>query len=61
MDWQLLSIVPAIFMVILFVVLLWGTGVAWKTNNKFLSFVLFAFAVAVGIAFYAIYGKTIFG
>ena len=48
-------------MVILFVVLLWGTGVAWKTNNKFLSFVLFAIAVAVGIAFYAIYGKTIFG
>lgn len=61
MDWQLLSIVPAILMVIIIIVLLWGVKNAWKSNNKFIAFVLLAVAVADGIAFYAIYGNKIFG
>ena len=61
MDWKLFSIVPAIFLVIFFIVLLWGVGKAWKTNNKFIAFILLATAVAIGIGFYAIYGKQFFG
>ena len=61
MDWELLSIVPAIFLAIFFIVLLWGAGRAWKTNNKFIAFVLIATAVAIAIGFYAIYGKKFFG
>lgn len=61
MDWNLLSIVPAIMMVILFIVLIYGVIRAWKTNNKFLAFVYLASDVALGIAFYAIYGKQLLG
>ena len=61
MDWNLLSIVPAIFLGIFIVVLLWGAGKVWKANNKFIAFILLALAVAVGIGFYALYGKRFFG
>lgn len=60
MDWNLLSIVPAIFLVIFIVILLWGVGKVWK-NSKFIAFVLIALAIAIGIGFYAIYGKMFFG
>ena len=60
MDWQLLSIVPAIFLGIVMVVMLYGSFKMWKMN-KFLSLILLAVAVAVGIGFYAIYGKRFFG
>lgn len=60
MDWNLLSIVPAIFLVIFIVILLWGVGKVWK-NSKFIAFVLIALAIAIGIGFYAIYGKRFFG
>lgn len=61
MDWQLFSIVPAIFLGIFIVVLLWGAGKVWKANNKFIAFILLSLAVAVGIGFYALYGKRFFG
>ena len=61
MDWNLLSYVPMIFLGVVFVVLLWGVNQMWKVNNKFISIILLALAVAVGIAFYAIYGKKLFG
>lgn len=61
MDWKLFSIVPAIFLGIFIIVLLWGVGRAWKSDNKFIAFVLLALAVAVGIGFYAIYGNRFFG
>ena len=60
MDLNLLSIVPAIFLVIFIVILLWGVGKVWK-SSKFIAFVLIALAVAIGIGFYAIYGKRFFG
>ena len=61
MDWQLLGIVPAIFLVIMVVVLLWGARQMWKVDKKFIGFILLALAVALGIMFYAMYGKKIFG
>lgn len=61
MDWNLLAVVPPIFMGVMLLVLLWGARQMWKTNNKFLAFVFLALAVAVGIAIYALYGKKIFG
>ena len=61
MNWELFSIVPAIFLAILVVILLWGVGRAWKTGNKFIAFVMLALAVAVCISFYALYGKRFFG
>ena len=61
MDWELFSIVPAIFLGIFIIVLLYGVVRAWKTNNKFFAFVFLALAVAIAIGFYAIYGKKFFG
>lgn len=61
MDWNLLAVVPPIFMGVMLLVLLWGVKQMWKTNNKFLAFVFLALAVAVGIAIYALYGKKVFG
>ena len=61
MDWELFSIVPAILLGIFFIVLLYGVGKAWKTNNKFYAFVFLTLAVAIGVMFYAIYGKKFFG
>ena len=61
MNWELFSIVPAIFLGIFIIVLLWGAGKVWKANNKFIAFILLALAVAVGIGFYALYGKRFFG
>lgn len=60
MDWDLLSIVFAIFVVLFVIVLLWGVGKSWRAN-KFISLVLLAIAVAVGIGFYAIFGKRFLG
>ena len=61
MDWNLLAIVPPIFMGLFLIVLLWGVGQMWKINNKFLAFVFLVMAIAIGIAMYALYGKKIFG
>lgn len=61
MDWNLLSIVPMIFLVLLFLVMLWGANQMWKINNKFVAFIFLAVAVTIGIAFYALYGKKLFG
>lgn len=61
MNWELFSLVPAIFMVIVIVVLLWGVGKAWKTGNKFIAFILLALAGALGLGFYALYGNRFFG
>lgn len=61
MNWDLLTIAIAAMMGIFIVVLLWGAGKAWKTKNKFIAFVLLALAVAMGVGFYAIYGKRFFG
>lgn len=61
MDWNLITIAFAIILALFILVLLWGVGRAWKTNNKFIAFVLLALAVAMGVGFYAIYGKRFFG
>lgn len=61
MDWNLLSIVPAIFVVVVFLLVLYAGGKLWKANNKFLGLMCFAVAAGLAIAFYAIYGKKIFG
>ena len=60
MDWNLLTIVVMIFFAVLFAVLVWGSVRLWKTS-KFLAVVFLAMAAAVAIAFYALYGKRIFG
>ena len=61
MDWNLLSTAMAIMLGLFIIILLWGAGRAWKTNNRFIAFVLVVLAVAVGIGFYAIFGKRFFG
>ena len=61
MDFNLITIAFAIMLAILILVLLWGVGRAWKTNNKFIAFILLVLAIASGIGFYAIYGKKFFG
>lgn len=61
MDWNLLAVVPPIFMGVMLLVLLWGARQMWKVNNKFIAFVLLVLAVAVGITIYALYGKKVFG
>jgi hypothetical protein len=61
MDWNLLSIVPMIFMGIVFLLMLYAGGKLWKVNNKFLGLMCFAAAAGLAIGFYAIYGKKIFG
>ena len=61
MDWNLLAVVPPIFMGVMLLVLLWGARQMWKVNNKFIAFVFLVMAVAIGIAFYALYGKKFFG
>lgn len=61
MNWELFSIVPAIFLGIFIIVLLWGVGRAWKAGSKFISLILLATAAAVAIGFYALYGKRFFG
>ena len=60
MNWTLLQIVPAIFLVAVFLLLLWGARQMWKTNNKFLSFIFFLIAAGAGIAIYALYGHYFF-
>ena len=61
MNWNLITIAFAIILAIFIIVLLWGVGRAWKTNNKFIAFVLLVLAVAASIGFYAIFGKKFFG
>lgn len=61
MDWNLLSYVPMILCVLFILVLIWGVGKMWKSNNKFLAFIFIGLAVAMCILFYALYGKKIFG
>lgn len=60
-NWDLLGLVPPIFMGIMMLVLLYGVGQMWKINNKFLSFVFLLLAIVLGIAFYSIYGNKFFG
>ena len=60
MDIKLVSLIPAILLVIVMVVMLWGTVKMWKVN-RFTAIILLALAVTVGIGFYALYGKQIFG
>ncbi len=60
MDWNLLTVVVMIFFGALFAVLVWGSVRLWKTS-KFLAVVFLAMAASVAIAFYALYGKRIFG
>ena len=48
MDWNLLSIVPGIFCVVVFLVGLWFGAKLWKANNKFLA--LMVFIVDIGMA-----------
>ena len=60
-NWDLLGMVPPIFMGIMMLVLLYGVGQMWKINNKFLSFVFLLLAIVLGIAFYSIYGNKFFG
>lgn len=61
MDWQLLGIIPPIFLALGVLVFLWGARQMWKVNNKFLGFIFLVVAVALGIMFYAMYWKKIFG
>ena len=61
MDWNLLAVVPPIFMGAMILVLLYGVRQMWKINNKFLAFVFLVLAVGMGITMYALYGKKIFG
>ena len=61
MDWKLLSVIPPILMGVVMIVLLYGVGKAWKTNNKFLAIIYLVLAVVGGIAIYAIYGEDIRG
>lgn len=61
MNWDLLGIVPMIFIALMAVICLWGSNQMRKTGNKFLTFVFIVLAVAMGILFYALYGKKIFG
>lgn len=60
MDWKLLSIVPGIFLVVVFMLSVWFGGKLWQ-KSKFLSLICFILAGALAIGFYAIYGKQIFG
>lgn len=61
MNLDLLVIASEILLGITFIIALWGVGRAWKNNNKFFAFVMLAIAVAIGISFYAIFGKRLFG
>lgn len=61
MDWKLLSYVPGIFLVILFIVLICGAVGSLKRGMKFIGFIILATAAAVAFGAYAIYGKQIFG
>ncbi len=61
MDWKLFSYVPGIFLVILFIVLIWGAVGSLKRGMKFIGFITLATAAAVAFGAYAIYGKQIFG
>jgi hypothetical protein len=60
MNWELLGVVPKIILAIAFMLTVWAGGKFWK-HSKFLSLVFFLMAAAVGIGFYALYGKQIFG
>ena len=61
MDWNLLSFVPLILLVIFFIVLLYGTVQMLKANKKFYALIFFALAATIAIAIYSIYGHKIFG
>ena len=59
MNWQALGMVPAIFIVLFFVVFLYGAYKMWKLNNKFIAIIFLAVAVAAGYMFYGLYGKSL--
>lgn len=59
MNWQALGMVPAIFIVLFFVVFLYGAWKMWQSKNKFIAFIFLAVAVAAGLLFYGLYGKSI--
>ena len=61
MNWNLLDIVPPILLGVMLLVMLYGTVQMWKVNKKFLAFIFFALAAAVGITMYSLYGSKIFG
>lgn len=60
MDWNLLSIVPGIFCVVVFLVGLWFGAKLWKANNKFLALMVFIVDIGLAIGMYAIYWKRFF-
>lgn len=61
MDWNLINIVSAALLVIVFIVTLYAARQFWKMNSKFQAFLMLAIAAATAVGFYAIYGKDIFG
>ena len=60
MNWDLLAIVPPIFLVLGILVFLWGARTMWKSDNKFIAFICFVIAVALCILGYAMYGNKLF-
>ena len=59
MDFQIMSYAIAAMMVIFVIVLLYGAVVTWKAKSKFIGFVFFMLAIAVGVFTYSVYGKMI--
>ena len=59
MNLGMLNTVMMIILILFGLIALWGAVNVWKRGGKFIGFVLFVIAVAVGMAVYAIYGNTI--
>lgn len=59
MNWQALGMVPAIFIVIFFMVFLYGAWKMWKIDNKFIALIFLLVAAAAAYLFYGLYGKSI--
>ena len=59
MNWQALGMVPAIFIVIFFMVFLYGAWKMWKIDNKFIAVIFLLVAAAAVYLFYGLYGKSI--
>ena len=61
MNWQIFSYAVIILLIILIAVFIYGAVRGFKTKNIFLGFVFVGFAIAMGIATYAVFGNTIIG
>lgn len=59
MNWQALGMIPAIFIVLFFMVFLYGAWKMWKIDNKFIALIFLLVAAAAAYLFYALYGKSI--